>query len=106
MPEQKAKRRPALTPEEREQELILLAEEAAENLLRSGKAPASIINTLLKRGSTREQIEQENLRLQKELTAAKTENLRQVQRMDELYEQAIRSMKRYQGDIEDDEQEL
>lgn len=97
------KSKPASTPEAREEELILLAESEAEKLLRSGKAPASLINTLLKRGSTRERIEQENLKLQKELTMAKTENLRQMQRMDELYEKAMRSMKRYQGEFEDEE---
>ena len=104
-----AKRRPALTPEARENQLISYAIDLAEKQLIEGTASAQVITHYLKLGSTKEKIEQEIRLKEKELIEAKTENLRAAKRMDELYAEAISAMKMYSGnnfvqvDEDDDE---
>ena len=67
--------RPALTPEARENQLISLAVDLAEQQLREGTASSQVITHYLKLGSTKERIEKEILEKQKELISAKTEAL-------------------------------
>lgn len=95
-------RRPALTPETRELQLIDLAVDLAEQQLRDGTASSQVITHYLKRGSTRERIEQEILEKQKDLITAKTENLQSMKHMDEVYREAINAMKRYSGHRDED----
>ena len=96
--------RPALTPEARENQLISLAVDLAEEQLRNGTASSQVITHYLKLGSTKEKIEKEILVKQKELIEAKTENLQQSKRIEELYSNAINAMRVYSGqDIPDEE---
>lgn len=97
-------KRPALTPESRENQMISLAMDLAEQKLRDGTASAQLITEFVKRGSTKSRLENEILQEQKKLLAAKTENLKSVQRTEELFEAAIKAMKRYSGngDVEDE----
>ena len=99
--------RPALTPEARENQLIYLATELAEQQLRDGTASSQVITHYLKLGSTKERIEKEILEKQKELISAKTETLKSAKRIEELYANAISAMRQYSGhgDEEDDESE-
>lgn len=101
--ESSRKMRPALTPEARENQLISLAVDLAEKQLREGTASSQVITHYLKLGSTKEKIEKEILEKQKELISAKTENLKSAQKIEELYEKAIKSMRTYagQGDPDD-----
>ena len=101
---QSEKIRPALTPEARENQLIYLATNLAEQQLRDGTASSQVITHYLKLGSTKEKIEKEILEKQKELITAKTESLQSAKRIEELYADAIKAMKRYSGqcDPEDD----
>lgn len=46
---------PAITDRQRENQLIALAEDQAERLMRSGKAPAAIITHYLKRATAKRQ---------------------------------------------------
>lgn len=96
--------RPALTPEARENQLIYLATELAEQQLRDGTASSQVITHYLKLGSTKERIEKEILEKQKELITAKTEVLQSTKRMEELYVDAINAMKSYSGHGDSDEQ--
>lgn len=96
--------RPALTPEARENQMIALAVDLAEQQLRDGTASSQIISHYLKLGSTKEKIEQEILEKQKELITAKTEAIQSSKRIEELYENAIKAMRRYSG-VEDEEDE-
>ena len=91
------KRRPATTPEGRENQLISLAVDLAERQLREGTASAQVITHYLKLATTRERVEKEILEEQKELLKAKTEALKSQKRMDELYENAINAMRIYSG---------
>lgn len=88
---------PALTPEEREKQLISLAVNLAEKKLRDGTASNQIIVHYLKLGSTREALEKEILEKQVSLVAAKTESYQSIQDTKELYAQAIDAIKLYSG---------
>ena len=89
--------RPALTPEARENQLIYLATDLAEQQLRDGTASSQVITHYLKLGSTKERIEREILEKQKELISAKTEALQSAKRIEELYTNAIAAMRQYSG---------
>ena len=89
--------RPALTPEVRENQLIYLATELAEQQLRDGTASSQVITHYLKLGSSKEKIEKEILEKQKDLITAKTEALQSAKHVEELYAKAITAMKSYSG---------
>lgn len=99
------KMRPALTPEARENQMIALAMDLAEQQLRDGTASSQLITEFVKRGSTKARLEKELLQEQKELMAAKTENLKSAQRIEELYTDAIKAMRTYTGHGDEDEDE-
>lgn len=103
---QSKKRRPAVTAEARENQLISLAIDLAEKQLSEGTASSQVISHFLKLGSTKEKIEKEILEKQKELIEAKTENMKSQKRVEELYGQALNAMRSYSGQtIEDDDYE-
>lgn len=97
--------RPALTPEARENQMIALAVDLAEQQLRDGTASSQVITHYLKLGSTKEKIEKEILEQQKELIVAKTEALKSAKRVEELYADAIAAMRRYSGNGSNDDYE-
>ena len=89
--------RPALTPEARENQMISLAVDLAARQLQEGTASAQVITHFLKLGTTKAELEKEKLERENELLRAKTESLQSTQRMEELYENAIKAMQRYGG---------
>lgn len=93
----KKRTRPALTPEARENQLISLAVDLAEQQLRDGTASSQVITHYLKLGSTKERIEKEILEKQKMLIEAKTQSLQSAQRIEELYTKALSAMRNYSG---------
>lgn len=97
--------RPALTPESREDQLVALAINLAEKQLLEGTASAQVISHFLKIGSTKERIEKEILEEQKDLIKAKTEALKSEKRVEELYEEALNAMRRYSGQVADEERD-
>lgn len=99
------KRRPALTPEARENQMISLAVDLAEKQLMEGTASSQVITHFLKLGSTKERIEKEILEKQKELISAKTESLQSSKKIEELYTEAISAFRKYNGSSSDDEDE-
>lgn len=97
-PEQKTRRgRPATTPEGREAQLVNMAVDLAEKQMGDGSASAQVISHYLKLGSTRERLEQERLRNENELLAAKVESMASAKRVEELYEEALNAMRTYAG---------
>ena len=105
-PEPKASRhRPATTPEGRENQLVSLAVERAEQQLRDGTASAQVITHYLKLGSPRERLERDRLAAENALLQAKIESMASGHRMEELYAKAIQSMRQYRGEevMEDDD---
>lgn len=97
VPDTKPARAPARTPEDREQQLIGHAVDLAERQLLDGTASAQVITHYLKASSTREKLEQERLRRENILLAAKAEALETGKIMVELYEKAIVAMRSYAG---------
>lgn len=89
--------RPALTPEARENQLISLAVDLAEQQLRDGTASSQVITHYLKLGSTKEKIEKEILEKQKEFIEAKTKNINSSSEAKELYANALAAFRRYSG---------
>lgn len=92
-----------MTPEARENQLIALAYDVAEEQLRNGTASAQVISHFLKLGSTNGRLERDILSEQKKLVKAKTENLESAKRTEELYKNALDAMKQYGGHQNDDE---
>lgn len=95
--------RPALSPEARENQMIALAVDLAEQQLRDGTASSQVITHFLKLGTTRAELEKEKLQLENELTKAKTENIRSMERTEKLMEEAIKAMRNYSGNGDPDE---
>lgn len=97
------KSRPARTPEARENQLISLAYDVAEERLRNGTATAAEVVHFLRLGSMKERKELELMEKKNELMAAKTEALQSAKRIEELYSNAINAFKSYRSEPEDDE---
>lgn len=89
--------RPALTPEARENQMISLAENLAEQQLRDGTASSQVITHYLKLATMKERLEREKLEKENQLLIAKTEALQSAKRVEELYANAIAAMKSYSG---------
>lgn len=94
---------PVMTPEARENQLISLAIDLAEQQLRNGTASSQVITHYLKLGSSKEKLEKEILEEQKKLVVAKTSAIESQERIDELYSEAIAAMRRYNGQSEEQE---
>ncbi len=98
--------RPGLTVESREDQLVALAINLAEEQLLAGTASSQVISHFLKIGSTKERIEKEILKEQQQLIKAKTDALKSQKRVEELYAEALNAMRRYAGEeVEDVENE-
>lgn len=95
--EPQTRRRPATTPEARENQLISLATDLAERQMRNGSASAQVISHYLKLGSSRERLEQERLQKENELLQAKADAMASQQRVEELYTKALDAMRTYSG---------
>lgn len=98
----KGKSHPASTPEEREQQVISLAYDLAEQQIRNGTASSQVITHFLKRGSIQAELELEKLKKENALLEAKTEAIESAQRIEALYANAIEAMKKYRGNTEDE----
>lgn len=96
-------RRPALTPEARENQMIALAVDLAEKQLQEGTASSQVITHYLKLGSMREKLERERLEEENKLLRAKTKAIEDRKEMKEIYLDALKAMQRYSGNGDPDE---
>lgn len=99
------RRKPATTPENRENELVSQAIDLAEQQIRDGTASSQVITHFLKLGSTREQLEQQRLEHENELTKVKIEAIESQKRVEELYIEALSAMRTYAGDMQPTDQD-
>ena len=90
-------RPPARTQEERESQMVALATDLAEKQLLAGTASSQVITHYLKRGSLKEEVERETLKLQQELIRAKTDAINASRRSEELVAEAITAFRVYSG---------
>lgn len=91
------RRRPATTPEARENQLVSMAFDLAEKQLRDGTASSQVVTHYLKLGSSREKLEQERLRRENVLLKTKAEAMESAKRVEELYGKALDAMRSYAG---------
>jgi hypothetical protein len=91
------RRRPATTPEARENQLISQAVDLAEKQMLEGSASAQVISHFLKLGSSREKLEQERLSKENSLLDAKRDAIASAARVEELYKSALDAMRSYAG---------
>ena len=98
------KSRPALSPENRDKQLVSLAVDCAEQQLREGTASPSVIVHYLKLGSEKERLENERLREATKLLKAKTKAIEDAADTKAAYENVIKVMRDYAGygDVEDE----
>lgn len=91
------RRPPGTTPETRENQLVSLAVDRAEQQIRDGTASSQVITHFLKLGSSRERLEQERIKHENELLTAKAELMAGQKRMEEIYSKALDAMRSYTG---------
>lgn len=92
------KRPPARTPEARENQMIDLAVGLAEKQMMDGTASSQVMTHYLKLGTTRERLEQERLRNENLLLQAKMKNMASSERIEQMYDEALKSMRAYKGE--------
>ena len=97
------KMRPALTPEARENQMIALAMDLVEQRLLDGTASSQETTHFLKLGSLKATLENEKVRKENELLQAKTKSLSDSKDSKELYENAIKAFRNYNGQGDPDE---
>lgn len=102
-PDSSKKMRPALTPDARENQLISLAVDLAEQQIRDGTASSQVITHFLKLGSTKERLEKERLEEENKLLRAKTKALEEQAQNEKIYENALRAFRGYSGQGDEDE---
>ena len=94
----RTRRPPATTPEGRENQLVAMAVDLAEQQLAEGTASSQVITHYLKLGSTRERLEQARIAQENELLKARVEQLASTHRLEELYEAALKAITSYRGE--------
>lgn len=94
------RQRPALDPDNRENQLISLAMDVAEQQMRDGTASPQLISHFLKLGSSRNRYEMRKLQREVDLLEAKKESLESAQRVEAMYAEAMAAFKSYSGDEE------
>ena len=102
----KRKKRPATSPEARENRLISLAFDVAEERLENRTASSQEITALLKLGSQKAQAELDRLRTENELMKTKIEVLESTKTSEELFARAIAAFKTYSGNGDDEDVEV
>lgn len=91
------KGRPALDPEARENQLIALSVDLAEQQLLDGTASSQVITHFLKLGTQRERLEREKLEQENKMLKAKTEAIESAKRVEEMYADAMKAFSEYRG---------
>ena len=94
---------PSLDPEARQNQLIALAVDCAEQQLRDGTASSQVITYYLKQSSRENQLKIEQLEEENKLLRAKTEALKSEKRSEELIEEALKAFRNYAGHGDPDE---
>ena len=94
-------RRPALTPEARENQLIAEAIDLVEQRILNGTASSQETTHFLRLGSTKAQYEKEVLKMQRDLMQAKIDNIKSYEKNEEFQRQVIEMFKKYSGEEDD-----
>lgn len=96
------KRRPALSADDREKQMIGYAVDLAEKMLIEGTAPPSVIQHYLRLGSPTHQLEKEALIAKNQLLRAKAEAIQKADDLDKLFKDAMDAIGVYRGSNDED----
>lgn len=88
---------PARSIEAREDQLISLAIDMAEEQLTNRTASPLVLSHYLKLATVRAQLEKEKLENENKLLQAKTDSLQSQKKMEEMYRDALNAMREYSG---------
>lgn len=94
---------PASNPEERENQMISLAVNLAEQQLREGTASSQVIVHYLKLASTRNKLEEEKIKYETAMLQAKKDALNKSGQFQELMANALDAFRSYSGNTEESE---
>ena len=83
--------------------MISLAVDLVEQRLLNGTASSQETTHFLKLGSMKNRLEMKKLEEENKLLQARTEALQSAKKQEELFEEAIKAMKRYSGNGDPDE---
>lgn len=92
-------RRPALSPEAREKQLISYAYDLVEQRLLDGTASSQETTHFLKLASAKYRMELEVMEQKRDLDKAKKKAIESSEEMKEVYENALEAMRRYSGNM-------
>lgn len=90
--------RPGSTPLSREQQLVALANDNAEQQMLNGTASSQIINHYLKQGSPKEALERQLLEKQIELMNAKIDAYKSAKEAQVIYDEVLDALRTYKGE--------
>lgn len=96
------RRAAATTPEQRNNQLIAMSFDAAEDMIASGKATSQLLTHFLKQGTVRDAKEVAKLELEAQLLRARTDSIAASEDVRELYQEAIAAMTEYKGGQRDE----
>ena len=91
--------------EAREEEMIALATDRAEQMLREGTAPAPIVMLYAKEGLGRAVLERDRLRAEVREKDAKIAQLEAASQSNEKLDEVLRAFRRYSGQEADEEEQ-
>lgn len=97
--------RPALLPENEENQMISLATQLAKQKLMDGTASNQLIIHYLNLATTKHELEKEKLEEENKLLRAKTESIKSQKEIDESYNKVIAALKEYSGNGDDEDYE-
>lgn len=93
----KPTRRRARDPRQRENQLISLATDAAEEQLRNGTASSAVITHFLKLGTEKYRYENEKLARESKMLEIKADAIESQKKSEDLYQEAIAAFRSYMG---------
>lgn len=96
-------RRPALSPEARENQMISYAMDLVEQRLIDGTASSQETTHFLKLATSKAKLENQLLEAQTEMAIAKKEALQSQKRQEEMFAEAIKAFRTYSGNGDPDD---
>ena len=95
--------RPAISPEARENQIISMAYDLAEERLRDKTASNDLLAKLVAMGNTKARLELKKMEYETKLVEAKTEAIESQSNAEKLFEEAIRAFQDYSGNAPPEE---
>lgn len=86
---------PALNPDSRENQMISLAQDLAEQRLRDGSASSQLVVHYLRLGTAKARLEKQLLTAQVDLAKAKTKSIKAEEERASTYKEVIAAMRSY-----------